>query len=61
MVARKILECWIGWLLIDILATWIYAGKDLHLTAALYAGLAALAVKGWYDWRQTLPARTTAG
>ncbi|MFO1492083.1 MAG: nicotinamide riboside transporter PnuC [Kiritimatiellia bacterium] len=28
-MARKILECWIGWLLIDILATWIYAGKDL--------------------------------
>ncbi|MFO1530432.1 MAG: AAA family ATPase [Kiritimatiellia bacterium] len=27
-MARKILECWIGWLLIDILATWIYAGKD---------------------------------
>ena len=50
-MTRKILECWIGWVLVNILQVWIYSVKDLHPTAALYALLTGLAVKRWYDWR----------
>ena len=50
-MSRKVLECWIGWFLINILQVWMYWVKGLHPTAALYALLTGLAVKGWYDWR----------
>ncbi len=50
-MSRKILECWIGWVVVNVLQVWIYSVKGLHPTAALYALLTGLAVKGWYDWR----------
>jgi len=50
-MSRKVLECWIGWTVVNVLQVWIYSVKGLHPTAALYALLTGLAVKGWYDWR----------
>lgn len=56
MQARKKLENWPYWIVLDLVAAGVYAYKGLHLTAALYIILTALAVSGWISWRKTLAA-----
>ena len=55
MVARKILENWIYWFAIDALSIYLYALRDLYLTAALYALYLVMIVIGfrrwWRDWQ----------
>lgn len=49
MVQKKI-ECWIIWLLIDIVATYVYFIRDLRFYSLLYfifCGIAAFAVWNW--------------
>ncbi|MFM7322556.1 MAG: nicotinamide riboside transporter PnuC [Armatimonadota bacterium] len=49
---RKRIESWVGWILVDIVATGVYAAKGLHPTTELYVGFTVLAVVGWRDWRR---------
>lgn len=51
---RKRLENWYFWILIDAVYIWIYASKDLYLSAMLYAIFLALAIQGAYEWRKVL-------
>lgn len=52
MVARKILENWIYWFAIDSLSVYLYASRDLYLTAVLYAVYLVLIVIGFRQWLQ---------
>lgn len=52
MVAKKNLENWIWWILIDGLAVYIYYRRDLHLTAVLYFIYAIIAVAGFINWKK---------
>jgi len=52
MVAQKLLENWLYWIVIDALSIYLYLARDLHLTAGLFALYIALAFVGWYTWRQ---------
>lgn len=52
--ARKKLENWIGWLVVNTVAIGVYWTKDLRLTAALYAGFWLMALWGWRAWAQTM-------
>lgn len=61
MVAKKILENWIYWIVIDSLSVYLYLARDLYLYAALFVVYVVLAVLGfrrWHrDWRaQAAPA-----
>ena len=38
LVARKVLENWLYWIAIDALSIGLYTARDLHMTAALFAG-----------------------
>ena len=49
--ARKHIANWWLWIVVDVVYVGEYIYKDLWLTAALYAGLVALAVIGLQDWR----------
>ena len=49
---RKRVESWIGWIVVDIVATGVYWSKGLHPTAELYVGFTILAIVGWRDWRR---------
>jgi len=51
---RKRIESWVGWILVDIVATGVYAAKGLHPTTELYVGFTVLAVVGWRDWHREL-------
>jgi nicotinamide mononucleotide transporter len=50
--ARKHTANWWLWILVDLIYIGEYLYKDLWLTAALYAGLVALAIMGLRAWQQ---------
>ena len=52
MVARKVLENWLWWLLIDSLSLALYLDRGLHLTAALFAAYLVIVVSGYFEWRR---------
>jgi len=51
MVARKILETWLYWIVIDSAATLLYLYSELPLAAALYFLYTLLAIQAWRQWR----------
>jgi nicotinamide mononucleotide transporter len=53
MTARKWIECWIFWMVINVVSIALYLNRHLYPTAALYVALLILAVKGWIDWRKS--------
>jgi nicotinamide mononucleotide transporter len=52
MLARKILEHWIIWVIVDIASMALYAYQDLKFTMFLFAVYTIFAVKGFIDWRK---------
>lgn len=54
MQARKWLENWVLWILVDAVYVGMYLIKGLHLTAGLYAAFVVLAVLGLRAWARTL-------
>ena len=53
LLARKKLENWILWIIVDFVAIYIYSVKGLHLTTGLYVVYLILSTKGLMDWRKT--------
>lgn len=52
MMARKYLQHWIFWIVIDLVCTGIYTYKNLYITVFQYAVFCALAVMGYLQWKQ---------
>jgi nicotinamide mononucleotide transporter len=52
MVARKVLENWPYWLVIDSVSLYLYVLRGLNLYAALFALYLLLVVVGWYRWQR---------
>jgi nicotinamide mononucleotide transporter len=57
MVARKILENWLYWFVIDTVSIGLYLDRELYLTAALFALYLVLVVVGYRSWRASMPAQ----
>lgn len=55
--ARKVLDCWIGWIIVNVVAIGVYWAKDLRLTSGLYVLFLGMAVWGWRAWRTSLSER----
>jgi len=53
-VAKKVLENWLYWILIDSISMVIYTERGLYLTALLFAGYLVICVFGYLNWRKTL-------
>ncbi len=53
MVANKILENWLYWLVIDTIAIYLYVDRELYLTALLMVIYVVLAVFGFKMWLKT--------
>ncbi len=54
LLARKVLENWAIWVVVDVLCVGIYLYKALYVTAGLYAVFLVLAVWGFVVWLRTL-------
>ena len=50
MVAQKVLENWLYWLVIDTVAIYLYIDRELYLTALLMVVYVVLATIGWIMW-----------
>ncbi len=51
--ARKVLENWPAWLVVNTVAIGVYWVKDLRLTSGLYLIFWLMALWGWREWRAT--------
>lgn len=56
MQTRKLLECWLVWLAVDVCYVGMFGYKELYLTAGLYAIFLVLAAMGFAEWRRSLQA-----
>ena len=54
LTARKKIESWHLWLIVDVLATGIYIVKELYFYAILYGVYIGLAVAGFLAWRSSM-------
>ena len=53
-MAQKRLQCWLLWIVLDIIYVGMFISAELYLTAALYMVFTALAMYGWLEWRHNL-------
>ncbi|MCA8967376.1 MAG: nicotinamide mononucleotide transporter [Planctomycetes bacterium] len=60
MVARKVLENWLYWLVLDAVSIPLYVDRGLVLTAALFAIYLVLAVIGFLTWHRHYAASADA-
>ncbi len=54
MVARKVLQNWHYWFVIDAASAWMYAQQGLWLTSVLFLVYLALIVVGYRQWRASM-------
>lgn len=59
MLARKIIEHWILWVIIDVISMGLYLYRGLYPTLFLFAIYTIMAVIGYRQWKMTL--NNTAG
>lgn len=52
MLAKKVLENWIYWIVIDAVSIYIYIQKGLNLTAVLFVIYTILAFVAYRQWRE---------
>ena len=52
MVVKKILSNWLYFIIIDIISTYLYFSRDLHLTSLLFLLYALIAVAGFIKWNR---------
>jgi nicotinamide mononucleotide transporter len=57
MVARKILQNWHYWFIIDSVSVYLYINRGLMLTALLFMVYLVLIVIGYREWRKSLDHR----
>lgn len=54
LVAQKVLENWLYWIVIDIVSIYLYLNKGLLLTSALFVLYVGIAAAGYWLWYQRL-------
>lgn len=52
MVARKILENWLYWIVIDIVAMWLFSERGLYLYSLLFLLYTLIAIFGHFQWKK---------
>jgi nicotinamide mononucleotide transporter len=57
MVAKKVLENWLYWIVIDLVSVFLYASRELYLTGLLYFVFTLLAIFGYLKWKKTYKAQ----
>lgn len=58
MLARKILEQWLFWIVIDLISIGLYVWQGLYATTILFAVYIVMAVFGYRQWKKTWKATT---
>ena len=54
LLARRYIETWFWWMIIDSGLATLFASQGLVFTAGLYLAFAVLAIAGWRAWRRDM-------
>ena len=54
LLARKLIENWLVWIVADGLCVGLYIYKDLYPTAVLFIIYTIMSIDGYWQWRKTL-------
>ncbi len=57
-LARKYLEQWFIWIVVDVVTCGLYFYKDIPFKASLYALYVVIAVLGFFKWRSLMAQQT---
>ena len=53
LMTKKLLECWLFWIAVDVISVGIYLAKGLYPTTVLYAVFLFLATMGFLEWMKS--------
>ncbi len=59
MLARKIMEHWLIWVVVDSISIGLYIYKGLYPTVLLFAVYTTLAAIGYFEWKKQWQAQTS--
>ncbi|HET6226173.1 MAG TPA: nicotinamide riboside transporter PnuC [Bacteroidia bacterium] len=54
MTAKKIIQNWVFWIVIDGLAVLLYASRSFYLIALLYGIYTVLSLTGYFQWKKRI-------
>ena len=54
MLARKIIEHWILWVIVDVVSMGLYLYRGLYPTLLLFSVYTVMAIIGYIQWKKTL-------
>ncbi|WP_299789474.1 nicotinamide riboside transporter PnuC [uncultured Shewanella sp.] len=60
LVAKKVLENWLYWVVIDLVSIYLYLQKGLMLTSLLFILYVGLAIGGYFLWRSSMREQSQA-
>lgn len=52
--AYKKMECWLVWIVVNVICVWLYFQKGVWLVSMLFFVLLLLAIKGHYSWKKQM-------
>jgi nicotinamide mononucleotide transporter len=52
LMARKRIESWVYWIIVDAIGIWLYFVKDVKFISLLYVILLVMAVNGLRSWHK---------
>lgn len=61
MLARKMVEHWLIWIVVDAVSAGLYFYKELYPTALLFIVYTIMAVVGYVQWRTSMQASKNTG
>lgn len=53
LMIKKILESWLFWIIVDVVAIVIYCYKGLYFTTVLYVLFLIMAIIGYLEWKKS--------
>lgn len=60
-LARKYLEQWFFWMVVDVVCCWLYVQKGIPFKAILYGLYIAIAIAGYFKWKSMAKAEKEKG
>ncbi|MFL6549702.1 MAG: nicotinamide riboside transporter PnuC [Povalibacter sp.] len=60
MVARRVIENWLYWIVVDAIAAWLYYSQGLLVTTVLFVIYLGIVVHGYFAWRTEQRAQAAA-
>jgi len=58
MLAKKMIENWLFWIVVDAVSLGLYIYKGLYATVILFVVYTVLALVGFFQWRREISARS---